>query len=697
MVVVTSRTVVADQAAAPSASTAIRLNPFDRKRIESWLKVWEVTNRRYFASRHLEPLTWDVVRSHRELASQPLLLLMLALYDAVGNPMRALDAEGIERVGLYEKLLVEFVRRQVVKHRGTLPVAEESVAVEEELRRLGVIAMGMFNRRGQSIMEREANRDLAALLGEEDSLLLFGRFFFVHEAQALVTGQELRAYEFLHATFGEYLVGRLIGGELQRVMIESVACNVCEVDDGRLYALLSFVPITDRAEVVRNLAELLSSFTSETRAQLKVLLRELFQGEHWVSSRRAGIRYEPISRSRVERDAVYDANLLLLAVLVDGGVKASEFFDTNSPVDRWWRCAQLWRSQFSEASWEALTKTLQLERIASGDGFAKRWDLWITMGDVPPVVHDLAWQLQMQLPGPSVYYDPEGLKAGDVIRRISFLCDTDVQQLLHGLSPLLVGLPETLRTHHIGEDQSVRSAIHALVSLLCRNAEQPEQLLRPYLEVLSILQRMPSESCLPVAEVLARHVVYDAARLPGDAVLRLLGELTNPRLGDLGGLSVQTCLALLACIQEQVGRSDLPQDRVAGLADEVVTHLTRATDKSVGPQDSLLCTIRTAMTTNIWYHAGYASGGEALDRGLGLLQRVPPAERTPEAVIGLLRLAREFGRDDWLVEHAEPLLLSLRIEGLGLLRPTDVDSLRHVVRDTALLAVLSRIEHVWRS
>ncbi|WP_187413252.1 hypothetical protein, partial [Streptomyces sp. WAC01526] len=42
-----------------------------------------------------------------------------------------------------------------------------------------------------------ADADLAALRGEGSSPLLFGRFFFVHEAQAVVTEEELRSYEFL--------------------------------------------------------------------------------------------------------------------------------------------------------------------------------------------------------------------------------------------------------------------------------------------------------------------------------------------------------------------------------------------------------------------------------------------------------------------------------------------------------------------
>ncbi|MGY4957324.1 NACHT domain-containing protein [Streptomyces nigrescens] len=695
-IVVTSRTVVADQVFTPTASTVIRLEPFDDDQIADWLEIWAVTNRRHFLAEGLEPLTQDVVRPHRELASQPLLLLMLALYDAVGNPLRRLGGQGIERVELYERLLVEFVRRQVVKHRGPLPRAAEADAVEQELQRLGVIAIGMFNRRGQSIMAREADADLAALRGEGSSPLLFGRFFFVHEAQAVVTEEELRSYEFLHATFGEYLVVRLIGDELRRTLGEGDDQGWSHADDGRLHALLSCVPLTDRAEVVRIAGERLSLIETEQRASLTVLLRELFRRAHWGSDHRKDVPYRPVTRNRTERDAVYSANLLLLAVLAEDGVNASEFFGEGDPVDRWWRCAQLWRSQFSEASWEAFTRTLSLERRTLDGRLDRTWDLRIGTREVAPGTSDLAWSLRMPSWGPTAYHDSKGVDAADLIRRMSFLCETDGQQLLHALSPLLHRLPDSMRTYRIHDDQSGLSAAHALVSLMCRDPGHPDDWDRRYHDVLSVLPYLPFEDCAPVVDVLARHLVHDAARLPGDTVVQILHGLTQPRFADTSQVPAQTWIALLGCVQDQVGRAAVPQDELGKLAGRLGTCTVFALENEEAPQLRLLSLLREAGSTHIWHRTGHAPGREALDDGFAVLERIPVAERSPEVVIGLLRLARELGRDDWLAEHAEPMLLSLGIEGLGRLRATDVDSLRDRVRDTALRTALGSIERVWR-
>ena len=65
--------------------------------------------------------------------------------------------------------------------------------------------------------------------------------------------RQLRTYEFLHATFGEYLVALLV----VRVLTEMVRSERASVpppkdgtDNGMLYALLSFAALTARSPVV---------------------------------------------------------------------------------------------------------------------------------------------------------------------------------------------------------------------------------------------------------------------------------------------------------------------------------------------------------------------------------------------------------------------------------------------------------------
>src|SRR5690606_2239773 len=87
-VVVTSRTAVANRAGLPEGTVVTRLEPFDPTAVRAWLEVWNAVNADYFRAAGLEPLTPDVALTQPHLAAQPLLLFMLACYDADGNALR---------------------------------------------------------------------------------------------------------------------------------------------------------------------------------------------------------------------------------------------------------------------------------------------------------------------------------------------------------------------------------------------------------------------------------------------------------------------------------------------------------------------------------------------------------------------------------------------------------------------------------
>jgi hypothetical protein len=284
--VVTSRSSVADRARAPEGMVALRLEPFDSDRIMAWLEVWNAVNAGHFAACGLAPLSAEVVLAHRELAEQPLLLLMLALYDADGNALQGVGVD-LPQGELYERLLRSFAHREVVKHRPGLPDRELNRAVEDELRRLSVVAFAMFNRGSQWVAESDLEADLLALFGPPPTAaagsdlraplraaeIVIGRFFFVHRAQASRDDTQLETYEFLHATFGEFLVARFTWQMLldiaAREAASTMSLGAASVDDDLLHALLSFTALSVRAPVVGFLTEMAADLDQPKRENLE--------------------------------------------------------------------------------------------------------------------------------------------------------------------------------------------------------------------------------------------------------------------------------------------------------------------------------------------------------------------------------------------------------------------------------------------
>ncbi|MEU8759950.1 helix-turn-helix domain-containing protein [Streptomyces sp. NPDC048659] len=685
VVVVTSRTVVADRAHLPATATVVRLEPFGEQHITRWLDIWAAANNRYFRERSLQPLTWEVVHPHEDLARQPLLLLMLALYDAAGNPLRLHRELGRERVEVYETLLEEFVRREVVKLSGSLPDVTEAIAVETELRRLGAIATGMFHRRSQSITATDAERDLAELLESSGSPLVFGRFFFVHESQAVVAEEELRTYEFLHATFGEHLAARLLCSKLTG-LLDTAAPEAQDLDDRPLRALLSVVPLTDRVEVVRHVHGLLTTSGEARRDALVRLLRGLFAKAHDDNGRGTDIAYRPIPQSAVERDAVYGANLLLLCVVVAGELDLASFLPgTQLVADAWARWSHLWRSQFSDASWTSFTRFLAVRRAG---GLRERW---IGLRAEGSAETDSAWSVAVPTSRAGGFHTPDARSVAELARRVTFLGDADAAELFHALVPLLSRLPGALRTYVADPAGDVRSSAHALTNLVSGGRQKAGDVTAAYADLLAMLPHLSEEDRPKMSEILARQLTEDAAVLPGPTVLALLRALTLPAVtsADRHRL-VPVWRMLIGCVHSLVGRPDVPQPEL-DLAAARLSDFLWGAERHQG----LAAVIAQADTTQVWRHTASGTTDGTLSRHAVALSGAPPTER-PFLTVGLLRLARELGRTDWLAEHAEPLLLTLDLASLGRLRATDVDALLPLVHDTALRQLLTRIRSVWR-
>jgi hypothetical protein len=489
-VLVTSRTAVVDRARPAEGMIAVRLEPFNDSQVAQWLAVWNRTNAVGFAARGLQPLTAETALAQGELASQPLLLLMLALYDSDRNALQ-LHSVALGQAELYERLLTSFAGREVRKTGAALTEAQLGEAVEGELTQLSIVAFAMFNRGRQWISAAELDKDLGALAPDADSRpapiglranltaaqLVLGRFFFVHEARASRDGRTLSAYEFLHASFGEYLVARLITQELDD-LAESVRHNArrnrpITTDDAFLHAMLSFMPLATRGTTVSFLEEGLRGWPESRRAEALTLVLGLF---HRALEIRHDTRYGDYTPQRLAvpaRPAMYSVNLLLLAVAATttGGLSGDDLFpDASEPVAAWRRLALLWRSQCPAEGWSGLIATVAIERLWQ-DG---RRQIRVRLReDVEPEPWstDPYWTYDY---GPDHDYRPRTDGAWfawvhhdnrQLREQARFLCDVADDIFVHGLEPWAGAWDTAVVSFHDSGAQSPASAVKALVHL----------------------------------------------------------------------------------------------------------------------------------------------------------------------------------------------------------------------------------------
>ncbi|MFI6072430.1 NACHT domain-containing protein [Actinoplanes sp. NPDC051343] len=455
-VIVTSRISVADRAQAPEGAVAVRLEPFDRARVGAWLDMWNRTN--------AAEVDLETVLRYPDLAGQPLLLLMLAVYDAEGNSLR--DVGTLRTDQLYERLLERFARREVEKRGAGLPVRDRDRRTELELRKLSVVAFAMFNRGAQWVTEDELDADLRALPGLAGgdpagsppaglrapiraAELALGSFFFVHRARATRDGLGLSAFEFLHATFGEFLVARLIHRIVRDMVARERASTFATgvaVDDALLRALLSFAPLAGRRQVVAFVHGMAGDLSQEDRADWAGLLVRLFGAAQQPRPPDVFDAYLPGRLTVPARIAAHTSNLLILMLCttdvtagrLSGATEADDPYGIRT-VRSWKELALLWHSQAGPSGWGGLLDHVQVDRVRRDRyrdvALSLRLDVPTT---VPPV--DMNWVLGVERPEEDALGDARTwmfLDEGRQVRREThFSCDRtdDFQQ--HAVEPL---------------------------------------------------------------------------------------------------------------------------------------------------------------------------------------------------------------------------------------------------------------------
>jgi hypothetical protein len=473
-VMVTTRIAVADRVRLPVGALAVRLEPFDDAQIARWLTVWNQTNA------FVKPLTLDVVVRFRDLAEQPLLLLMLALYDATGNALQD-DAAALDSGRLYERLLASFAEREVRRVHAGQPDSAVPALVEEELLRLSVVAFAMFHRLRLWVTERELDDDLDGLrltsarpgrteafrsaltAGQE----MVGRFFFVQRAQAVLDDQARQTYEFLHATFGEYLVARLVVQAVRDSEAREAASTLAlrlgpSNDDDLLRSLLGFTPLTARATVLPFIAGLLDG---PDRDRIRGWLTG-HAAQAVTRPQYAEGRYRPVDKRIDHWMATYSFNLLLLTLACGGELRASDLFTRTDHPAVWLRNSALqWQAAVPGDMWMDAMEVLTVTRVWHGG----RRD----------IVLEYARESTAGLPDPMDVYWINGLDLGEsqdlpfgaafemstALRSMHMSNHLSDDTLLHALEPLIHRVPAALTQFAALDDGGHSSVAHSLIRM----------------------------------------------------------------------------------------------------------------------------------------------------------------------------------------------------------------------------------------
>ncbi|MET7459049.1 AAA family ATPase [Nonomuraea sp. NPDC005501] len=380
VVVVTSRTLVADRVEIAEGTPLIRLEEFDRDQVASWLQSWNEENASLITEGKIGVLSLEGAMRLRELSSQPLLLMMLALYssDPSSPPLDA-DVSSSE---VYRHLLENFLTREISKQGNALNSHQARDEVNDRLWHLSIAAFAMFNRGRQDTTDIELGNDIVALNGNRSMSIdtatlgrdLVGRFFFIHTAEAQIEGQRTarRSYEFLHATFAEYLVAAQIIEILKSLMYvaNEYRRGATALNDDLLFALLSHQPIAIREQISSFLSEIFRALAPKDQEDVLRLLGMLLTScrQRHMSERYSG--YCPLPLDRVRQIGAYSANLVLLRIIFsEQAVQLSELFPVgDSPRASWASLVNLWRGSLDQNGWNAILDTLGLDGDAVGIG-----------------------------------------------------------------------------------------------------------------------------------------------------------------------------------------------------------------------------------------------------------------------------------------------------------------------------------------
>ncbi|MFI5849071.1 NACHT domain-containing protein [Micromonospora chalcea] len=380
-VVVTSRTLVADRMRIPDRTLLVRVESFDRPRIDQWLSVWNQENRAAVSLGSIKTLPPSVIDANISLASQPLLLLMLAIW-AAEEDLTSANPETISGAQLYDRLLTSFISREILKLQPNASETEIASQLEERLWELSVAAFAMFNRGQQFVGEQELREDFIALeaasggssdhsspaLARLRAERTIDQFFFIYTAEAdqLSETHSARSYEFLHATFGEYLIASELVSQIDAVAIaqQGRRRGTYRVDDGLLFALFSNQVIASRLSIVTFAAQIFKQMGADRQSAATGVLENLLASYSTRKPVESFSAYKPLPMNHSRAIAVYTANLATLrAHLPPPAAIANLRFLSGDSTTHWHQLLRLLQGGLDYASQSAFIQSIDVSRI----------------------------------------------------------------------------------------------------------------------------------------------------------------------------------------------------------------------------------------------------------------------------------------------------------------------------------------------
>lgn len=391
--IVTSRIVLIDKAAIPEYTPVVRLDEFDTPQVNKWCEIWNAQNESFFASTNLEKFVVSEESKAWKLAKQPLLLLMLALFDSNKNALR--DHENLDETQLYYRLITDFIQREQNKDVAfrELQPSDQDKLVDDAMERISIAAIGMYNRNEIYIHSDQLQVDLCKIqnitsrseLQESDQLL--GSFFFIHHAEAIRQEnrdlEKTRAYAFLHNTFGEFLAAHYMVSQLQKTLHLINAFGELGAEQRiekpeKWYSCLMYAPLFRRPVVLKMLEAWAPTYfrmkgmdEENVKKALNTLLDmelpKILNGSLIAEIQKTANRFSDENaypqKDLMEHFSIYSFNLVAVCTALLKALPLSRF-DRKSQgqddrmINGWNQLRYLWRYSFGDEDMESITNMI---------------------------------------------------------------------------------------------------------------------------------------------------------------------------------------------------------------------------------------------------------------------------------------------------------------------------------------------------